>query len=65
MEQAEYRKEEDLYRKGKKNEMATWRFPGSLSSGTSRRTVAQADERNKETRGKESTVGGMAKTFRL
>jgi len=47
--------------KGKKDERATRRFPGSLSSGILRRTVAHADERNKETRGKESTVGGMAK----
>jgi len=43
--------------KGKKDERATRRFPGSLCSGTSRRTVAHADERNKETRGKESVVG--------
>jgi len=47
--------------KGKKDERATRRFPGSLSSGILRRTFAHADERNKETRGKESTIGGMAK----
>jgi len=44
--------------KGKKDEMGTRRFPGSLVSGIGRCTVAHAEKKRQEnTRRKESPVG--------